>query len=286
MGSSTVDSESPSRSATRRIAAPESAGSDGGAGPGKAATRVSLRVLTVNTHKGFTFLTGKFVLHALRDAVRKVGADVVFLQEVQGAHAGHAQRFPTWPQAPQYEFLADEIWPEFAYGQNAVYPGGDHGNALLSRYPIAHWKNHDVSISGPERRGMLHCALDVPGCALPVHAICVHLGLREAHRHRQLALLCNLIHREVPADAPLIVAGDFNDWRRNAHRILARGAGLHEVFVQAHGRAARTFPVGFPMLQLDRIYVRNVGAHSPVALPRQPWSRLSDHAPLAAEIVL
>ena len=286
MGFSTVDSESPSRSATRRIAAPESAGSDGGAGPGKAATRVSLRVLTVNTHKGFTFLTGKFVLHALRDAVRKVGADVVFLQEVQGAHAGHAQRFPTWPQAPQYEFLADEIWPEFAYGQNAVYPGGDHGNALLSRYPIAHWKNHDVSISGPERRGMLHCALDVPGCALPVHAICVHLGLREAHRHRQLALLCNLIHREVPADAPLIVAGDFNDWRRNAHRILARGAGLHEVFVQAHGRAARTFPVGFPMLQLDRIYVRNVGAHSPVALPRQPWSRLSDHAPLAAEIVL
>lgn len=286
MGSSTVDSESPSRSATRRIAAPESAGSDGGVAPGKAATRVSLRVLTVNTHKGFTFLTGKFVLHALRDAVRKVGADVVFLQEVQGAHAGHAQRFPTWPQAPQYEFLADEIWPEFAYGQNAVYPGGDHGNALLSRYPIAHWKNHDVSISGPERRGMLHCALDVPGCALPVHAICVHLGLREAHRHRQLALLCNLIHREVPADAPLIVAGDFNDWRRNAHRILARGAGLHEVFVQAHGRAARTFPVGFPMLQLDRIYVRNVGAHSPVALPRQPWSRLSDHAPLAAEIVL
>ena len=286
MGSSTVDSESPSRSATRRIAAPESAGSDGGAAPGKAATRVSLRVLTVNTHKGFTFLTGKFVLHALRDAVRKVGADVVFLQEVQGAHAGHAQRFPTWPQAPQYEFLADEIWPEFAYGQNAVYPGGDHGNALLSRYPIAHWKNHDVSISGPERRGMLHCALDVPGCALPVHAICVHLGLREAHRHRQLALLCNLIHREVPADAPLIVAGDFNDWRRNAHRILARGGGLHEVFVQAHGRAARTFPVGFPMLQLDRIYVRNVGAHSPVALPRQPWSRLSDHAPLAAEIVL
>ena len=264
----------------------DGAGRDSAAAPGKPAICVALRVLTVNTHKGFTFLTGKFVLHALRDAVRKVGADVVFLQEVQGTHAGHAQRFPTWPQAPQYEFLADEIWPEFAYGQNAVYPGGDHGNALLSRYPIAHWKNHDVSISGPERRGMLHCALDLPGCVLPVHAICVHLGLREAHRHRQLALLCDLIQREVPADAPLIVAGDFNDWRRNAHRILSRGAGLHEVFVQAHGRAARTFPVGFPMLQLDRIYVRNVGAHAPVALPRQPWSRLSDHAPLAAEIVL
>ena len=286
MLSSPVDSASPSLCATRRLAGQDGASSDSAAAPGKPATGASLRVLTVNTHKGFTFLTGKFVLHALRDAVRKVGADVVFLQEVQGAHAGHAQRFPSWPPAPQYEFLADEIWPEFAYGQNAVYPGGDHGNALLSWYPIAHWKNHDVSISGPERRGMLHCALDLPGCALPVHAICVHLGLREAHRHRQLALLCELIQREVPADAPLIVAGDFNDWRRNAHRILASGAALEEVFLHAHGRAARTFPVGFPMLQLDRIYVRNVGAHAPVALPRQPWSRLSDHAPLAAEIVL
>ena len=209
---------------------------------------VSLRVLTVNTHKGFTFLTGKFVLHALRDAVRKVGADVVFLQEVQGTHSGHAKRLPTWPHTPHYEFLADEIWPEFAYGRNAVYPGGHHGNALLSKYPITHRENHDVSISGPERRGLLHCALQVPGHAGPVHAVCVHLGLREAHRARQLALLCELIQREVPAQAPLIVAGDFNDWRRRAHRALSAGAGLREVFVHANGRAAKTFLVGMPML--------------------------------------
>ncbi len=288
----TVDSELPNpslnptiaRPGTRRLERPESV--DSANATGSKTASVPLRVLTVNTHKGFTFLTRKFVLHALRDAVRKVGADVVFLQEVQGTHDAHAKRFPTWPQTSQYEFLADEIWPEFAYGQNAVYPGEDHGNALLSRYPITHWKNHDVSISGPERRGVLHCALEVPRCASPVHAICVHLGLREAHRRRQLGLLCDLIHREVPADAPLIVAGDFNDWRRSVHRILSSGAGLTEVFVQAHGRSAKTFPVGLPMLQLDRIYVRNVGIHSPIPLPRQPWSRLSDHAPLAAEIVL
>ncbi len=242
--------------------------------------------MTVNTHKGFTFLTGKFVLHALRDAVRKVGADVVFLQEVHGSHGGHARRHPTWPKTSQYEFMADEIWPDFAYGQNAVYPNGDHGNALLSRYPIVHWANHDVSISGPERRGMLHCALKLPGRAHDVHAICVHMGLREGHRRSQLGLLCDLIRLEVPAESPLIVAGDFNDWRVSAHRILLAGAGLHEVFVHANGQAARTFPVGMPMLQLDRIYVRNTGAHTPITLPRLPWSRLSDHAPLAAEIRL
>jgi len=32
--------------------------------------------------------------------------------------------------------------------------------------------------------------------------------------------------------------------------------------------------------------VRNVRVHTPLLLPRRPWSRLSDHTPLAAEIGL
>jgi endonuclease/exonuclease/phosphatase family metal-dependent hydrolase len=84
----------------------------------------------------------------------------------------------------------------------------------------------------------------------------------------------------------VIAAGDFNDWRRRAHHVLEQGAGMHEVFVQAHGKAARTFPARFPLLPLDRIYVRNAIGHAPVVLPIKPWSHLSDHAPLAAEIEL
>ncbi|HZH05479.1 MAG TPA: EEP domain-containing protein, partial [Lautropia sp.] len=67
---------------------------------------------------------------------------------------------------------------------------------------------------------------------------------------------------------------------------LERDAGMKEVFVEADGRSARTFPARLPVLQLDRIYVRNARAHSPLVLPRRPWSHLSDHAPLAAEIQL
>lgn len=245
-----------------------------------------LRVLTVNIHKGFAFFNRRFVLHELREAVRGVGADVVFLQEVQGTHSQHSVRVKRWPREPHYEFLADEIWPEFAYGRNAAYPGGHHGNAVLSKYPIVHQENHDVSIGGHEARGLLHCTLGLPGGGPAVHAICVHLGLKEAHRQRQLELLCRIIDNKVPAAAPLLVAGDFNDWRHRAHRVLERRAGLQEVFVRARGRAARTFPARWPMLQLDRIYVKNTRTHTPLALPRRPWSHLSDHAPLAAEIVL
>jgi endonuclease/exonuclease/phosphatase family metal-dependent hydrolase len=247
---------------------------------------VACRVLTVNTHKGFAFLNRKFVLHELRDAVRVVGADVVFLQEVQGEHHLHLTRIGRWPEVPHYEFLADEIWPEFAYGRNAVYPHGDHGNALLSKFPIVAYENRDVSIDGHETRGLLHCTLRIPGRATPLHAICVHLGLKESHRERQLELLGEVIRSHVPDDAPLLVAGDFNDWRRRAHALLERSTGLHEVYVHATGRAARTFPAHLPMLELDRIYVRNTRSDAPLPLPRDPWSRLSDHAPLAAEICL
>ncbi len=251
-----------------------------------AALSFSIKVLTVNIHKGFTFFNRKFILHELREAVRTVGADVVFLQEVTGEHARHESKVANYPVTPHYEFLADSIWPQFAYGRNAVYTNGHHGNAVLSKFPIVSFENRDVSISGPERRGLLHCVLQVPGRDTHVHAICVHLGLAESHRLKQLNMLCDMVHKDIPPSAPVIAAGDFNDWRRRAHQVLLEGAGMHEVFVQANGKSARTFPARFPVLQLDRIYVRNAIGHAPVVLPLKPWSHLSDHAPLAAEIEL
>ncbi|MDB5966937.1 MAG: hypothetical protein JWQ72_3437 [Polaromonas sp.] len=251
-----------------------------------AAMTFSLKVLTVNIHKGFTFFNRKFILPELREAVRSVGADVVFLQEVTGSHVKHGEKFDNYPETPHYEFLADSIWPQFAYGRNAVYTNGDHGNAIMSKFPIVRFENHDVSITGPERRGLLHCELQIPGRKLNVHAICVHLSLTEDHRRQQLDMLCKLAREAVPPQAPLIVAGDFNDWRHRAGRQLAKGAALNEVFVQANGKPARTFPARMPLLRLDRIYVRNAIGHAPVVLPNRPWSHLSDHAPLAAEIEL
>ncbi|MBU3059578.1 endonuclease/exonuclease/phosphatase family protein [Pseudomonas indica] len=244
----------------------------------------SLKVLTVNTHKGFTFFNRRFILHELRDAVRTTHADIVFLQEVLGTHQRHALRFPNWPSTPQYEFLADSMWTDFAYGRNAVYPDGDHGNALLSKFPILRYDNLDVSISGPERRGLLHCVLQVPGQD-EFHAICVHLGLREVHREQQLHLLCELLD-SLPPQAPVVVAGDFNDWRLRATAILDRCAGLHEAFAVAHGKVAKSFPARWPVLRLDRVYVRNARSRDPQILSARPWSHLSDHAPLAVEIQL
>lgn len=245
----------------------------------------AVRLLTVNTHKGFTSFNRRFMLQDLRDALRRSAPDIVFLQEVIGAHQGHADRLPDWPVLSQYEYLADTLWSDYAYGRNAVYPEGHHGNAILSRYPIATYTNHDVSISGPEPRGLLHCVLHPPQLPGSLHAVCVHLGLRERHRQRQMQLLCDLARHQIPSNEPLLIAGDFNDWRLRADRIMA-GCDAHEVFTMHCGRPARSYPAVCPILRLDRIYVRGVRATRPEPQTSRVWARLSDHVPLTAEVAL
>lgn len=242
-----------------------------------------LRVLTLNMHKGFTVFNRQFVLPELREAVRSLSTELVFLQEVHGSHKQHAKRHSNWPTTSQYEFLADTMWPEFSYGRNAVYPDGDHGNAILSKYPIIHFQNLDISIGRIEQRGLLHCVVKIPWHK-EVHAICVHLGLRESHRKLQLFLLRDLVE-SLPLSAPVIIAGDFNDWRKRADTILAT-CNMREAFVNEYGKPAKSFPARWPILSLDRVYVRNASTQNPQVLFQRPWSHLSDHAPLAVEIFI
>jgi len=248
----------------------------------------TLRVASYNIHKGLSFtplLARRLTIHELREKLRVLGADIVFLQEVRGRHEGHARRYANWPAAPQYEFLADAVWSDFAYGRNSIYDAGHHGNAILSRFPILAWDNQDVSQRRFERRGLLHCEIRVPGWREVLHCVCVHLGLRGHERSRQMEKLRQRIERLVPRAAPLIVAGDFNDWRQRAAQELAHPLDLHEVFELVHTRPARTFPAMLPLMALDRIYVRGFQVRSARAHHGRAWARVSDHAAIAATLM-
>src|SRR6187431_1834193 len=113
------------------------------------ASAKQLRVATFNIHKGLSMFNRRVVIHTLRDQLRALEADIVFLQEVAGRQDVQARRHGNWPREPQHEFLADLMWQDhacnYAYGRNAVYDAGEHGNAILSRYPILRWENQDVS---------------------------------------------------------------------------------------------------------------------------------------------
>ena len=246
----------------------------------------TLKIATYNIHKGFSHFNRRMMIHELRDRLRALSADIVFLQEVVGEHERHAERFEDWPAVPQYEFLADSIWGEFAYGRNSAYDLGHHGNAVLSRYPILSFENQDVSAHRYDKRGLLHCEIRPPGYERTLHCICVHLALHEHGRRKQIGALIERLHREVPDGDPVIVAGDFNDWRNLAGRRLATALSLREAFRDHRGASARSFPSNFPLLRLDRIYVRGFDVRHTEVHHGYPWSRISDHAALSAELVL
>ena len=220
----------------------------------------SLSVATYNIHKGLSHFNRRVILKEVREGLNETKSDIIFLQEVQGARhrplrPSHAKS--THHLVAQHEFLREGGFEEVVYGQNATYEDGHHGNAVLSRFPVLDWENIDISHHAMESRGLLHCRIQVPGWD-PLHCVCVHLGLLAQSRDFQLEQICERIAEHVPHNEPLVIAGDFNDWRRKASKLLQRELGLIEAFEHIGGKPARTFPAMMPMLSLDRIYVRGL----------------------------
>ncbi len=238
-----------------------------------------LRVASYNIHKGVSTFNQRLVLHEVQRELHHLNPDIVFLQEVQGEHLWHAKRFAAWPHTPQHEFLAGEHL-KAAYGRNAIYRHGHHGNALLSKYPITRTENIDLTLHRFEQRGLLHCTLEIGTWGTPLHALCVHLNLLARDRRKQITKLAEHVKQNISEHDPLVLAGDFNDWSREATHALKHELGLAEAFETLHGSPARSFPARLPFLHLDRIYTRGFSVEVAEVLKDEPWAGLSDHAPL------
>lgn len=242
--------------------------------------------MTYNIHKGFSTTNLRFVLHKIKESIQSVHPDIVFLQEILGSHSLHEGRISNWPKQPQFEFLADQLWPHYAYGKNAIYEAGHHGNAILSKFPFIAWENIDVSWHERASRSVLHGTMLLPGMHVPLHTICIHFGLFGRERREQLQILCDRIESHVPHNEPLIIAGDFNDWQRQAEHYLESHLNLREAFKTLTGHHAKSFPVWKPTLAVDRIYYRNLEILGGECLTQSKWKTLSDHAPLYAEFTI
>lgn len=240
----------------------------------------TFRMVTMNIHKGMSILNRRATVHQLRDRLRLLHPDLVFCQEVQEEHNKRRLRHAHWPEAELSHYLAADFWAERHYGKNAVYDHGHHGNAILSRHPVLSGSNLDISEYKFERRGLLHAEVQLPGHKHPLHCFCIHLALLEKGRNRQLESILERV-AQVPEDCPVILAGDFNDWRKRASRMLGT-AGFAEVFETLTGRHALTFPSHMPVLPLDRVYVRNAKPKNARVL--RDWASLSDHLGLWVEL--
>jgi endonuclease/exonuclease/phosphatase family metal-dependent hydrolase len=236
-----------------------------------------LRVATYNIHKGVQGIgpVRRLEIHNIGHAVEQLDADVVCLQEVRKLHRREERFFTRWPELPQAEFLAPEGY-HAVYQTNATTRHGEHGNALLSRWPIVSQGHEDMSDHRFEQRGLLHVCVQVEHKT--VHVIVLHLGLIAGSRTRQMEQVGRFIEREIPRRDPVVVAGDFNDWGAKLRPVL-NGLGLQDFI----GERTLTYPSRLPLAQLDYVYARGMKPLG-IEIPRgRIWWRMSDHLPLIAE---
>ena len=235
----------------------------------------SLQITSYNIHKGYCAANRRFILSEIREAIRQLNPDILFLQEV----VGHQLRYHVKDEnhsSNQFEYLAEEIWPHHVYGKNAIYSHGHHGNAILSKQAFLHTQNIDISRWKFSRRGILMGRLESG-----VYVLCAHFGLLGLERRYQMRDLLRLIESHIPPNEPLVIAGDFNDWRLSLDKKFKRN-GFKEAYSECGIKPARTFPAKLPLLSVDRIYYRNIHLIDVKVLKQHPWKKLSDHCALDA----
>lgn len=232
---------------------------------------MKLRIATYNIHR-CRGLDGRTSVARIADVIRAIEPDIVALQEVVGAgpnSAGHAEELGAllgmgWVMAPTRHLR-----------------GSLFGNVVLSRLPIRHHSQYDLSWKTCEQRGCQRVDIAVGDETL--HLYNVHLGTAVLERRYQ-ALRLGTIITDKRVGTPKIVLGDFNEWLRGRATAML-SERLQSVDIRAHLKRRRTYPGVFPMVHLDHIYYEGQVEVTQVQLPRTRLALIaSDHLPLVADV--
>lgn len=225
-------------------------------------TEAPIRIMTWNIH-GAIGPDRRFDLQRVIDLVRRHEPDIIALQEVD------SRRCDLSP----FERLAEALGDHSAAARTVIAPGGEYGHMLISRWPMAEARLHDLSIWRYEPRMAIETVIDTP--LGPLHLVAAHLGLSLWERYRQASILGALARSSGQPMTTML--GDFNDWIWNGpvRRGLMRALPSYSSHV--------TFPSWAPALKLDRIYC---GGEARLL---RSWTdkaarKASDHLPIIGEI--
>jgi endonuclease/exonuclease/phosphatase family metal-dependent hydrolase len=232
---------------------------------------VTLRIATYNIHR-CRGMDGRTIPARIADVIRAIEPDVIALQEVIGAgphSSGHAEEIGAlaglgWVMAPARHLR-----------------GALFGNVVLSRFPIRHHAQYDLSWKTCEPRNCQR--VDIAVGEHTLHLYNVHLGTAFLERRHQAGRLSAILH-DRRVGKPKVVLGDFNEWMRGLATTML-SARLQSIDLRAHLRRRRTYPGVFPVLHLDLIYFDGEVEVVKLELPRTRLSLMaSDHLPLVAEL--
>jgi endonuclease/exonuclease/phosphatase family metal-dependent hydrolase len=236
------------------------------------AARATLRIATYNIHR-CRGLDGRTRPHRIAAVLSAIDADVVALQEVLG----------TGPRGGSHaEELGAALGMGWVMAPARHRRGHQFGNAVLSRFPITHHVEHDLSWKTCEPRRLQRVDVAVHGNGT-LHVYNVHLGTAILERRHQAQRLASIV-TDRHVGGPKLVLGDFNEWMRGLATTLL-SERLNSIDLRNYLRRRRTYPGLFPILHLDHIYYTGKIEIVGIELPRTRLSLVaSDHLPLVADV--
>lgn len=226
-----------------------------------------MRVASYNIHRGIG-RDGRYEPGRILRVLQEMEADIVALQEVDLLGPDRDQILP---------WLAEKTKMTPVAGPVRSRAEGHYGNALLTKFPVEQVRKCDLSIGRHEPRGALDVDMNWHGRS--IHVVNTHLGLWPRERPLQAKKLLELL--AVDRRELTILMGDLNEWHvwGKSLRVL-RG-------VFGRPPAPTTFPAGWPILSLDRIWVAPSQALVAIHAHRSAQSMAaSDHLPVRADILL
>lgn len=234
-----------------------------------------LRVATYNIHKG-RGLDQRVQIGRIVEVLREIDGDIIALQEVLSIEGKK-------PKDHQARFIAREMGFHYRFGENRRLRGGAYGNVTLSRFPIIHAHNYDITQPRREQRGCLRTDLQIaPNRVLHVYNL--HLGTSYRERSGQARKLFDSgILKPVSRAGPRIVLGDFNEWMSGLTSRLMKDH-FNSIPVRPLLGRSRTYPGFFPLVHLDHIYFDGALDVVKVVVHRSRGALVaSDHLPIVVD---
>ena len=234
-----------------------------------------LRIATYNIHKG-RGLDQRVQIGRIAEVLREIDGDIIALQEVLSIEGKNTKDH-------QARFIAREMGFHYRIGENRRLQGGAYGNVTLSRFPLIHTHNFDITQPGREQRGCLRTDLQIaPNRVLHVYNL--HLGTSYRERHYQARMLFDSgILKPANRGGPRIVLGDFNEWTSGLTSRLMKDH-FNSIPVRPLFGRSRTYPGVFPLVHLDHIYFDGTLDVVKVVVHRSRRALVaSDHLPIIVD---
>ena len=250
---------------------------------------VSLRVVSYNIHAG-AGMDNRFDLDRQVAAIRALDADVVALQEVDvfwGARSGWRDLATELAEAFDMAVFFGPIYSLDPLSSEA--PRREYGLAILSRYPIVHAINHEITrlstqVPNPTPAlapGFPEVVVNARGAL--VHVYATHLDYRADPTVRRLQVADM---NRIMADArgtQWVLLGDFNA-EPFAPELAPLWSYLTDAWTAANGPAGgRTYPATSATKRIDYVAVSSAVRVDGCAIPA---TLASDHLPVVADLTV